>query len=81
MLDAVIAGLGIGVLLCFLARDTPNVVCVETIGPPAPEVIWLVTHPDTSAIERVRVVTAWLLELFADKAGVLAPGARSRRRR
>lgn len=78
MLDAVAAGLGIGVLPCFLAARAPDVVCLETVGPPAPEVIWLVTHPDTVEVKRVRVVTAWLLDLFARNASTLAgrPSAR-----
>ena len=72
MLDAVAAGLGIGVLPCFLAANAEGVVCLETVGPPEPEVIWLVTHPDTLEIQRVRVVTAWLAQLFARNADALA---------
>lgn len=72
MLDAVVAGLGIGVLPCFLAQGAPDVVCLQDVGPPAPEVIWLVTHPDTVEIARVRAVTRWLLELFARNADTLA---------
>jgi len=76
MLDAVAAGLGIGVLPCMLAADVDGLVCVEAVGPPQPEMIWLVTHPDAREVERIRVVTAWLAELFARKAGVLAGRAR-----
>ena len=71
MLDAVVAGLGIGVLPCFLVATAREAVCVESVGKPAPEVIWLVTHPDAVKLERVRVVTAWLIEMFAQNAATL----------
>jgi DNA-binding transcriptional LysR family regulator len=72
MLDAVAAGLGIGVLPRFLADGAEGVVCVDTVGRPAAEVIWLVAHPDTLAMERVRTVMGWLVELFARNARSLA---------
>ncbi len=72
MLDAVVASLGIGVLPCFLAAREPDVVSLEAVGPPAPETIWLVTHPDTVKIARVRTVVRWLLELFTLNADTLA---------
>ena len=71
MLDAVVAGLGIGVLPCFLAATSPDAVCIETVGPPEPEAIWLVTRPDAARLERVRAVTAWLLEIFSRNTGTL----------
>jgi DNA-binding transcriptional LysR family regulator len=72
MLDAVVAGLGIGVLPCCLAAGVPGVMCLEAVGPPAPEVIWLVTHPDTVEIARVRAVARWLLEIIERNANSLA---------
>ncbi len=72
MLDAVAAGLGIGVLPCFLAARVPELVCLESVGPPRPEAIWLVAHPDALAIERVRLVMAWLVGQFARHASTLA---------
>jgi DNA-binding transcriptional LysR family regulator len=72
MLDAVAAGLGIGVLPCCLAAHATDLVCVDTIGPPRPEVIWLVTHPDTLGVERVRAVSQWLLDQIEQNAAVLA---------
>jgi len=73
MLEAVSTGLGIGVLPCFLTTGMTNVVCVDTIGPPEPETIWLVTHPDTVGVERVRVVDDWLVDRFVQKADFLVP--------
>lgn len=72
MLKAVSAGLGIGVLPSFITNGAENVVCLNEVGPPEPEVIWLVTHPDTRDIARVRVVAQWLLRLFSDHATWLA---------
>jgi DNA-binding transcriptional LysR family regulator len=71
MLDAVVASLGIGVLPCFLAMREPEVVSLGAVGPPAPETIWLVSHPDTAKIARVRAVTRWLLELFVKNADLI----------
>ncbi len=72
MLDAVAAGLGIGVLPCFLAARVPELVCLESVGPPQPESIWVVAHPDALAIERVRLVMAWIVQQFAVHASTLA---------
>jgi DNA-binding transcriptional LysR family regulator len=72
MLDAVVANLGIGVLPSFLAAHEPEAMNLKAVGPPAPETIWLVSHPDTAKIARVRAVTRWLLELFAENADTLA---------
>jgi DNA-binding transcriptional LysR family regulator len=75
MLDAVAAGLGIGVLPCFLAARASDLVCVAPVGAPQPEAIWLVTHPDTVGVERIRVVAAWLLALYAEHAATLTPSS------
>ena len=76
MLDAVAAGLGIGVLPCFLADQLEGAVCLETLGGRQPEQIWLVSHPDARGIERMRVVMGWLVELFNRKAVVLSGGVK-----
>jgi DNA-binding transcriptional LysR family regulator len=73
MLDAVVAGLGLGVLPCFLCDGVADLVCLETVGGRQPEDIWLVTHPDTRKVVRVRVVVDWLKEIFERNAARLAP--------
>ena len=72
MLDAVAAGLGIGVLPCFLATRESGVVCLETLGPPQLETIWLVTHPDAYGIAHVRTAAEWLVSVFASNSSALA---------
>jgi DNA-binding transcriptional LysR family regulator len=72
MLDAVVVGLGIGVLPCFITRDHRNLVCLRAVGGPLPEQIWLVTHPDALKLVRVRLVFDWLKEIFAQSADRLA---------
>lgn len=72
MLDAVAAGLGIGVLPCLIANLADDLVCLEAVGGPRPETIWLVTHADTREIERVRIVSRWVGQLFEDHADALA---------
>ncbi len=77
MLDAVAAGLGIGVLPCFLTAHLDTLVCLDEVGPAQPELIWLVSHPDALAAERVRVVMDWLKEQFARNAATLRTAKRS----
>lgn len=72
MLDAIAAGLGIGVLPCFITAGRPGIVCLTRAGPPSPEDIWLVTHEDSRNITRVRVVADWLASLFVKRAPWLA---------
>jgi DNA-binding transcriptional LysR family regulator len=74
MLDAVAVGLGIGVLPCFIATKTPGIVRVEGVGSAEPEEIWLVTQADARSIERIRVVSNWLLAKFVEHADWLAGG-------
>ena len=74
MLDAVAAGLGIGVLPCFIATKTPGIVRLEGVGAAEPEEIWLVTQADARGIERIRVVSSWLLAKFVEVADWLAGG-------
>jgi DNA-binding transcriptional LysR family regulator len=76
MLDAVVAGIGIGVLPCFITTNVRGIECLEEVGRPEAEDIWLVTHQDARGIERVRIVAEWLLRLFAEHADWLA-GARA----
>ena len=74
MLDAVAAGLGIGVLPCFITTKTREIVCLEGVGPPEPEEIWLVTQAEARSVERVQVVSKWLLAQFVEHAEWLAGG-------
>jgi DNA-binding transcriptional LysR family regulator len=76
MLDAVAAGLGIGVLPCFITSETPQITCLEEVGPPEPEDIWLVTRDDARDIERVRIVADWLINVLAKHKDRLAGGQR-----
>lgn len=72
MLDAILAGLGIGVLPCFITKGRPGIVCLTRVGAPAPEDIWLVTHEDSRGVARIRIVTEWLASLFVKHAAFLA---------
>ena len=74
MLDAVAAGLGIGVLPCFITTKTRGITCLEGVGAPEPEDIWLVTQAEARSVERVRVVSNWLLALLVEHADWLAGG-------
>ena len=71
MLDAVASGLGIGVLPCFITTDA-DLVCLGAVGGPQAEQIWLVTHPDTRDIVRVRVTLDWIKGVFERHAEQLS---------
>ncbi len=72
MLDAVAAGLGLGVLPCLITAGHPELVRIDAVGGPQLENIWLVAHPDALKLARVRVVFDWLKLLFERNAGRLA---------
>ncbi len=88
MVDAVAAGVGVGMLLTPLAEARRELVQIE---PPLPQLdtqLWVLTHPDLRHVARVRALTDHLFEsLAADArldhsapAGVPSKRARSRRR-
>jgi len=52
-----------------------RLVCVDSVGGPQPEQIWLVSHPDALKIIRVRIVFDWLKEVFERNAERLAGSA------
>lgn len=60
--NAVKAGLGFGYLFCFLADADPELVRLPKS--PTDKVItsWVVTHPDTTSTERVRVCARYITE-------------------
>ena len=68
----VAAGAGIGVLPCFIGDTDPVLVPVL----PDQRILrsfWLVTHRDTQALARVRVVKDWLVELARAERQRLLP--------
>jgi DNA-binding transcriptional LysR family regulator len=59
---AVAAGLGTGVLPCYIGDAMPGVVRIE-MGPAAPrEGIYLITHPTQSKLARCRAVSNYLIK-------------------
>ncbi len=73
---AVAAGLGIGVLPCYVGDAMPGVIRIE-MGPAMPrEGIYLVTHPTQSKPARSRAVADFLIK-FATRNRVVFSGART----
>jgi DNA-binding transcriptional LysR family regulator len=58
--NAVSAGLGIGIMPCFIGEHLPNVARLERIKPLADSGLWVLTHPDLKRAARVRA----FLEFF-----------------
>ena len=59
--DAIAAGMGVGVLPCFVGDNTPGLLRQGDLLPSFGDSIWLLTHPDLRNSARVRA--------FMDHAG------------
>lgn len=60
--NAVSAGIGVGLLLCPLAEQRPDLV---RLGGPFPELdtqVWILTHPDLKQTRRIRVLVDHLVD-------------------
>lgn len=68
LFQAVRAGLGVGVLPHFLARNDPLLVPISTPECPVKRMLWLVLHPDVRRSPRVRAVADEVVEIFAGEA-------------
>lgn len=68
LLQAVRAGLGVGVLPHFLARNDPLLVPITSPECPVKRTLWLVLHPDVRRSPRVRAVADEMVEIFAGEA-------------
>lgn len=80
--NAVAAGLGIGVLPCYMAEGNPRLVRLWPHAVPEVQELWLAVHPDVRRAARVRAVTELLGELFRREApsllGKVEPVSRPR---
>ena len=65
-LAAVRAGLGLGVLPCFLADPEADLVRMLSPDEVLSQDIWLVMHPDLSGTARVQAVAQFLIRLIAE---------------
>ena len=64
-LEAAKAGLGIGLLPCFLADPEPGLTRVHGAGIVRKRQGWVLTHPDLKTSERVRVCVRFLIDAVA----------------
>lgn len=62
MTEAVIAGFGVGWLLCPLGDPVPELVRLREPPPDLDTQIWVLTHPDLKRVARVRALTDFLYE-------------------
>jgi DNA-binding transcriptional LysR family regulator len=67
LVDAVDAGIGVGLLLCPLADRRKNLVRLEEPLRVMDTAIWVLTHPDLKQVARIRALTDFLFDrLSAD---------------
>lgn len=64
-LEAARAGMGMGLLPCFLAEPIPDLVRVPGAGIVMKRQGWILTHPDLKTSERVRVCVRFLVDAVA----------------
>lgn len=74
--EAVLAGLGVGPLWCFLANQDPRLV---QIRPPLPELglnLWLLQHQDLPANDRMRTFIDFILPRLAQRVAAVQKPAK-----
>lgn len=75
-LDAVKCGAGIGILMCFLADQDPDVRRIDTTLPALAALdAWVLAHPDMRKVERVRAFMQFVTDCF-EKNKELVQGRR-----
>jgi DNA-binding transcriptional LysR family regulator len=80
MVDAVAAGVGVGLLLCPLAEAHAKLVRLQPPMESLDTQVWVLTHPDLRSVARVKALTDFLYErLSADPRLSHAPVPRARR--
>ena len=67
MVDAVAAGVGVGMLLCPLADRRRELVRVQEPMRQMDTAIWVLTHPDLKHVARIRALTDFLYEKLRDE--------------
>ena len=72
MLEAVVAGSGIGLLPDYLAHKH-NLVSIDYSTPP-PRTLWLVFHRDTQADKRIKAVRDWIAETIRSSVNTRQQG-------
>ena len=71
-ISAVKAGLGMGMLACFLADGEPDLVRVPGAKVSEGRQAWVLTHPDLKTTERVRVCVRFLFDAVAQQTDLIA---------
>jgi DNA-binding transcriptional LysR family regulator len=82
--DAARAGIGLAALPCYVGDADKELERLPAFGVDQDE-IWVVSHADSRASPRIRAVSQWIIDLFAEHASKLsggepAPARRERRR-
>jgi DNA-binding transcriptional LysR family regulator len=71
MAEAVAAGMGLGLLPCFIAGTSPGLTRLTGTLPELEGQLWLLTHPDLSATARVRAFLDFCAAEIAERRGAI----------
>ncbi|NKC01387.1 MAG: LysR family transcriptional regulator [Pseudomonadales bacterium] len=71
---AIVAGIGMGVLPCFVGDIDPDLVRLTAMPvQPGPE-LWILTHPASRSVRRIQVFLAFLRDTLLGQADAIASG-------
>jgi DNA-binding transcriptional LysR family regulator len=71
MVEAVQHGMGVGWLLCPLAKARPDLVRLEPVEPSFDTRIWILAHPDLRKVARIRAFTQFLFDALSQDERLL----------
>lgn len=72
--SAILAGLGAGILPCFIADGDERLVRLPQMPVQASPMLWMLSNPDQRGVRRVQVLMEALREIFAQRAMGLYEG-------
>ncbi len=65
---AIKAGMGVGVLPCFVGEADPELIRVQQVPMQSGPMVWILSHPQLRGVRRAQVVIDKLREIFAERS-------------
>jgi DNA-binding transcriptional LysR family regulator len=72
LVAAIEAGVGLGLLPCYLGDPHPGLACVVEPRDAVHRDLWLIVHAELARAPRIRAVIAWIDSTFTQQASLLA---------
>lgn len=81
MAEAVRHGMGVGLLLCLLGDQEPDLVRLDAPNEALNTQVWVLTHPDLRNVARIKAITDHLHERLSQSRFIVQGTARRAHRR